>query len=139
MNLINGIHHSYERKEHAFMVLRKYTIISQYRHLIFFICQFCHLQFANSTSAFNSTPLNALFNLMPALSTFEGLKLKNILFLWATIIVRSFWLATKLWSSKKLYWPWGHPLVTFTWKSEVNQWMLAANYVEGAVTRNMIR
>ena len=30
MNLISGIHYSYERKEYAFMVLREYTIISQF-------------------------------------------------------------------------------------------------------------
>ena len=28
MNLISRAHHSYEKKEHAFMVLREYTIIS---------------------------------------------------------------------------------------------------------------
>ena len=31
MNLISGTHHSCERREHAFMVLRKYTIISRER------------------------------------------------------------------------------------------------------------
>ena len=29
MNLISGTHHSYGRKEYAFMVLREYTIISR--------------------------------------------------------------------------------------------------------------
>ena len=29
MNLISGVHHSCEMREHAFMVLREYTIISQ--------------------------------------------------------------------------------------------------------------
>ena len=29
MNLISGIHHSCKRREHAFMVFREYTIISQ--------------------------------------------------------------------------------------------------------------
>ena len=29
MNLINETHHSYERREYAFIVLREYTIISQ--------------------------------------------------------------------------------------------------------------
>ena len=30
MNLISGTHHSCERKEYAFMILREYTIISQF-------------------------------------------------------------------------------------------------------------
>ena len=29
MNLISGVHHLCERRKHAFMVLRKYTIISR--------------------------------------------------------------------------------------------------------------
>ena len=28
MNLISGVHHSCERRKHAFMVIQKYTIIS---------------------------------------------------------------------------------------------------------------
>ena len=30
MNLISGVHHLYERRKHAFMVLREYTIISHH-------------------------------------------------------------------------------------------------------------
>ena len=30
MNLISGVHYLCERREHAFMILRKYTIISLY-------------------------------------------------------------------------------------------------------------
>ena len=33
MNLISGTYHSCERREHAFMVLREYTIISLHREL----------------------------------------------------------------------------------------------------------
>ena len=36
MNLISGTHHSCERREHAFMVLRKYTIIS---HIYIYILE----------------------------------------------------------------------------------------------------
>ena len=37
MNLINGTHHSCERREHAFMVLREYLIIFHRKHTIMFM------------------------------------------------------------------------------------------------------
>ena len=39
MNLISGTHHSCERREHAFMILREYTIIS---------CHITHIPLAPS-------------------------------------------------------------------------------------------
>ena len=37
MNLISGVHHSCERREHTFMVLREYTIISLETFALVFI------------------------------------------------------------------------------------------------------
>ena len=37
MNLISGTHHSYERREHAFMVLREYTIISLSKNIVIMV------------------------------------------------------------------------------------------------------
>ena len=54
MNLISGTHHSCERKEHAFMVLREYTIISQKQNgLVVLIILLSNLITVKSTIVLN--------------------------------------------------------------------------------------